>query len=184
MVPHSGLDHDVAASGGLVWFETRRRMRRKLERLERQRAVEHERARIAHDIHDDLGAHLTRISMLSESARGELDNPERAIAGLNQIYDTARDLTRAMDEIVWAVNPRHDTLEGLASYLEKFAQDLLARRRHPVPAGHAHGISRMAADGGCAPQSISRLQRDLAQRGQTFGGVGNVYPADGQDDLV
>jgi signal transduction histidine kinase/ligand-binding sensor domain-containing protein len=116
----------VAASGGLVWFDTRRRMRQKLERLEWQRAVEHERARIAHDIHDDLGAHLTRISMLSESARGELDNPERATAGLNQIYDTARELTRAMDEIVWAVNPRHDTLEGLASYLEKFAQDLLA----------------------------------------------------------
>lgn len=116
----------IAGSGGLVWFDTRRRMRRKLERLEWQRAVEHERARIAHDIHDDLGAHLTRISMLSESARGELDNPEQAAAGLNQIYDTARELTRAMDEIVWAVNPRHDTLEGLASYLEKFAQDLLA----------------------------------------------------------
>ena len=116
----------VVASGGLVWFETRRRMRRKLERLEQQRAVEHERARIAHDIHDDLGAHLTRISMLSESARGELNNPERATAGLNQIYDTARDMTRAMDEIVWAVSPRHDTLESLASYSEKFAQDLLA----------------------------------------------------------
>ena len=116
----------VTASGGLVWFETRRRMRRKLERLEWQRAVEHERARIAHDIHDDLGAHLTRISMLSESARSELDNPERAAAGLNQIYKTAHELTRAMDEIVWAVNPRHDTLEGLTSYLEKFAQDLLA----------------------------------------------------------
>ncbi len=116
----------ITASGGLVWFDTRRRMRRKLERLEWQRAVEHERARIAHDIHDDLGAHLTRISMLSESARAELDNPELAMAGLDQIYDTARGLTRAMDEIVWAVNPRHDTLEGLASYLEKFAQDLLA----------------------------------------------------------
>jgi signal transduction histidine kinase len=116
----------IAASGGLVWFETRRRMRQKLERLEWQRAVEHERARIAHDIHDDLGAHLTRISMLSESARAELENPERATADLNQIYDTARDLTRAMDEIVWAVNPRYDTLEGLAGYLEKFAQDLLA----------------------------------------------------------
>jgi signal transduction histidine kinase len=116
----------VAVSGGLVSLETRRQMRRKLERLEWQRAVEHERARIAHDIHDDLGAHLTRISMLSESARAELENPERATAGLNQIYDTARDLTRAMDEIVWAVNPRYDTLEGLASYLEKFAQDLLA----------------------------------------------------------
>jgi signal transduction histidine kinase/ligand-binding sensor domain-containing protein len=116
----------VAASGGIVWFDTRRRMRSKLERIERQRDIEHERARIAHDIHDDLGAHLTRITMLSESARGAVDASTQTAGELNQIYDTARELTRSMDEIVWAVNPKHDTLESLASYLEKFAQDLLA----------------------------------------------------------
>jgi signal transduction histidine kinase len=101
-------------------------MRRKLERAERQRDIERERTRIAQDIHDDLGAQLTRITMMSESARGDMLNPERAVAGLNRIYDTARELTRSMDEIVWAVNPRHDTLESLATYLEKFAQDWLA----------------------------------------------------------
>ncbi|MGD1087729.1 MAG: two-component regulator propeller domain-containing protein [Verrucomicrobiota bacterium] len=116
----------LSASGGIVWYNTRQRMRRKLERVERQRDIERERARIAHDIHDDLGAHLTRISMLSESVREGLNDPGQAIAGLNQIYDTANELTRSMDEIVWAVNPRHDTLESLTSYLEKFAQDLLA----------------------------------------------------------
>ncbi len=116
----------IVASGSFVWFVVRRRMRSKLERLEQQRAVEHERARIAHDIHDDLGVHLTRITMLSESASGDLDDPVKAAAGLSQIYDTSRELTRSMDEIVWAVNPRHDTMESLASYLEKFAQDLLA----------------------------------------------------------
>ena len=116
----------VTVSGGLVWFDTRRRMRHKLERIERQRDIEHERARISQDIHDDLGAHLTRITMLSESARGQLDSPAQTVAELNQIYDTARELTRSMDEIVWAVNPKHDTLESLTSYLEKFAQDLLA----------------------------------------------------------
>jgi signal transduction histidine kinase/ligand-binding sensor domain-containing protein len=116
----------VLAAGGAVWFETRRRMRRRLEHAERQRDVERERSRIARDIHDDLGAQLTRITMMSESARGDLGNPGRAAAGLEKIYDTARELTRSMDEIVWAVSPRHDTLEGLATYLEKFAQDWLA----------------------------------------------------------
>jgi signal transduction histidine kinase/ligand-binding sensor domain-containing protein len=115
----------VAASGGIVWFDTRRRMRRKLERIERQREIEQERARIAHDIHDDLGAQLTRITMLSESAHGELDDPKQAADDLNDIYDTAREATKAMDEIVWAVNPKHDSLESLASYLEKFAIDFL-----------------------------------------------------------
>ena len=121
-----GLALTIVATGGFVWFIVRHRMRRKLEHLEQQRAVEQERARIAHDIHDDLGVHLTRITMLSESASGELDNPVQAAAGISQIYDTSRELTRSMDEIVWAVNPRHDTMESLASYLEKFAQDLLA----------------------------------------------------------
>ena len=116
----------VLAAGGVVWFDTRRRMRRRLEHAEHQRDIERERSRIARDIHDDLGAQLTRITMMSESARGDLANPERAAAGLDRIYDTARELTRSMDEIVWAVSPRHDTLESLATYLEKFAHDWLA----------------------------------------------------------
>ena len=116
----------VLAASGAVWFDTRRRMRRKLDRAERQRDIERERSRIAQDIHDDLGAQLTRITMMSESARGDLANPGRAAAGLEKIYDTARELTRSMDEIVWAVSPRHDTLESLATYLEKFAHDWLA----------------------------------------------------------
>jgi signal transduction histidine kinase len=116
----------AAAIGSVVWLATRRRMRRKLERLERQQAVERERARIAKDIHDDLGASLTRITLLSQSARGELDHPAMAATSLDRIYGIARELTRAMDEIVWAVNPKHDTLDSLVSYLGRFAQDFLA----------------------------------------------------------
>jgi signal transduction histidine kinase len=100
-------------------------MRRKVERLERQRAIERERARIAKDIHDDLGASLTRITLLSQSARSDLDNPAQAAANLDRIYRTAREVTRAMDEIVWAVNPQHDSLDSLASYLGRYAQDFL-----------------------------------------------------------
>ena len=44
----------------------------------------------------------------------------------DQIYTTARELTRAMDEIVWAVNPRHDTLDSLVTYLGRFAQQFLS----------------------------------------------------------
>ena len=128
----------AALLSGSVLFETRRRMRRKLERIERQHALERERARIAQDIHDNLGASLTRISLLSQSARGDIDDPQYAAAQLDRIYGTARDMTRAMDEIVWAVNPQHDTLESLANYLGKFAQDFLEpldlRCRLDVPA--------------------------------------------------
>jgi len=120
----------TVGSAGLIIFtvvvESRRRLRLKLERIARERELERERARIAQDIHDDLGASLTRIGMLSQSAAGDLNDPPRATKNLNQIYETARELTRAMDEIVWAVNPRHDTLESLANYIARFAHDFLS----------------------------------------------------------
>ncbi len=115
----------LVASGWIAWQASRWRMRRRLERLERQRAVANERTRIAHDIHDDLGTHLTRIAMLSDPGRNELGGAQAASVNLNRIHGTARELTRAMDEIIWAANPHHDTLDSLVNYLHKFAQDFL-----------------------------------------------------------
>lgn len=111
--------------GGVVWLEARRRLNRNLERLERQRSLDRERSRIARDIHDDLGSGLTRIAMLSQLADADKGSVESADDNIGVIYRTARNLTLAMDEIVWAVNPQHDTLDSLATYLGKFAQDFL-----------------------------------------------------------
>lgn len=97
----------------------RMRMRRHLERIEWLQAVERERARIARDMHDDLGAGLTRIAMLGASVRRQ--------DTVDEICTTACGLVTAMDEIVWAVNPRHDTLDSLAAYLGKYAQDFLGK---------------------------------------------------------
>jgi signal transduction histidine kinase len=115
----------LVAVGGIAWLDARRRLQRKLEHIERQRAVEQERVRIAHDIHDDLGAHLTRITMLSDPVRGGSGNGPQAAASLRYIHETAGELTQAMAETVWAVNPHHDTLDSLVNYLQKFAQDFL-----------------------------------------------------------
>ena len=122
----AGLAAGAGLVGAAVLSVARRRERRKLEQLERQRALERERARIARDIHDDLGASLTRISMLSQSARADLEGQPQAAQDLDQIYETSRELTRAMDEIVWAVNPKHDTLDSLVTYLGRFAQHFLS----------------------------------------------------------
>lgn len=112
----------LLATASLVWVRARARLKRALERVERERAVEQERSRIARDMHDDLGAQLTRITMLSETAKND---PAKVQDGLAKIYDTARSVTRAMDEIVWAINPKHDSLASLVYYLEKFSLDLL-----------------------------------------------------------
>jgi signal transduction histidine kinase/ligand-binding sensor domain-containing protein len=121
-----GLTGLALLAGGGAWYGTRHRMRRKLERAERQRALERERARIAKDIHDDLGASLTRINLMSQSARRGMNDGPQTVKNLDQICTTARQLTRAMDEIVWAVDPQHDTLDSLANYLGKLIHELLS----------------------------------------------------------
>ena len=113
----------LGASGGTAHLLARRKMQRELDRLERARALERERTRIARDIHDELGTSLTRILMLSQP--DDVDGTPTS-AEMPRIHETARELTRAMDEVVWAVNPRQDTLEGLVSYVSLFAQEFLA----------------------------------------------------------
>ena len=100
-----------------------RRLRARLARLEQESAVERERTRIARNIHDDLGASLTRISLLTQTARRDASTPESRQLG--QIYETVRQITRSMDEIVWAVNPKNDNLDELVSYLVSYAQSFL-----------------------------------------------------------
>ena len=97
----------------------------RVERLEQQHAVEHERSRIARDIHDDLGANLTQIVFLSQRAEAAHDDTKEASHWLRLIPTTARRTIQSLDEIVWAINPKHDSLESLANYLSQFASDHL-----------------------------------------------------------
>ena len=109
-----------------VFVLTRQRERRKLERIKQEAALERERTRIALDIHDDLGASLTRMMLLSHSAMEESCQHPELSSTLGQLHETAREVTRTLDEIVWAVNPQHDSLESLANYLSRFAQSFLS----------------------------------------------------------
>jgi len=107
---------------GIGWKVAAHRYNKRLEEVKRQGALERERARIARDIHDELGSSLTRIVMLSQPPDDDGIPSELDLAN---IHKTACNLTRAMDEVVWAVNPRQDTLEGLMSYVTLFAQEFI-----------------------------------------------------------
>ena len=99
-----------------VRYIEKRQIQQQLARLKRERAVEYERARIARDIHDDLGANLTEITLLSELAQSA-DAPVNEVrTDVKRIADKARALTHSLDEIVWAVNPRNDTLDSFVTY--------------------------------------------------------------------
>ncbi len=111
------------AVAALVKFAVKRRMRARMRRLQQQHALEKERARIARDMHDDVGASLTQIAIASQLAR--LDPPEEALGHIDEIAGIARRTVTALDEIVWAVNPRNDTLPALLEYLGQHAVDFL-----------------------------------------------------------
>lgn len=127
----------LGAISGAVYYVSTQRLRRQLERLRQQEALEKERARIARDIHDQLGASLTQVTLLGEFVESDKDSPSDVEAHARQICQTARDTTRVLDEIVWTVNPSNDTLDGLVTYICKYAQDYLAvagvRYRLDVP---------------------------------------------------
>ena len=93
------------------------------QRIEQQHLMEQERARVAQDLHDELGSGLTEISMLG--ARAKSAPEEKRKSYLEQMSEKARDMVAALDEIVWAMNPRHDTLASLVSYFCLYADRFL-----------------------------------------------------------
>ena len=128
----------LAAVAGVVRYLSTQKLKREVALFKQQEALEKERSRIARDLHDQLGANLTQVALLSEMAKSDRDLPAEVESHADQILQTARETTHALDEIVWAVNPSNDTLEGLVNYAVKYAQEYLAlaglRYRAEVPA--------------------------------------------------
>ncbi|MCC7517714.1 MAG: ATP-binding protein [Verrucomicrobiae bacterium] len=115
----------LAAAGMGLQFYYRRRAARQVEFIEQRHAVERTRARIARDIHDEVGAGLTEIAMLSELAQAKKDQLAEVQLHLEGIFRRGRELTRSLNEIVWAINPANDSIESFFSYLGEFTQDFL-----------------------------------------------------------
>jgi signal transduction histidine kinase len=118
------------------------KIKRQVRELERQRALEQERLRIAQNIHDDLGARVTEISLLSSSAQFNTNlSLDEARAQFGSLSRLTNDLVRALYETVWAVNPKNDDLDSLASFVCQLAQQMCSqaqlRCRLQIPDLHA-----------------------------------------------
>ena len=136
MLPHywqaGGFRAGVGAVGvGLLVYFYR-------ARVDRLREIEQLRIQIASDLHDDVGSRLTKVAMVTELVDRETPDTDRSKPHIENISGTVREITRAMDEIVWTINPRNDTLDNLANYVFQYAteyfQNTGVRCRLDVPA--------------------------------------------------
>ena len=91
------------------------------EVLQRKMAVEKERTRIATDMHDDLGAGLSRIKFLSETIDIKKQQQQPIEEDIIKIREYAHEMIDKMGEIVWALNEKNDSLTDLLSYTRSYA---------------------------------------------------------------
>ena len=103
----------------------KRKYKRRMELLETEAALDRERMRISKDMHDELGASLTKISLMTELAKRNFNNSAALQKDLQNISDAGRDVAVTMDEIVWAVNPQNDNLDKMIGYIVQYIEDLM-----------------------------------------------------------
>ncbi len=102
-----------------------RRIRRQMQELEREQQWSRERARIARDMHDDLGSSLIHLALLGDLAGDEQSDAAEKNRSVGKMAEMARHLAKRLHEVVWSINPEHDTLTAVANYLGQYTSDLL-----------------------------------------------------------
>ncbi len=108
---------------GMTRFAVQRRFRHRLAVLETRHAIDRERFRISQDMHDHLGGMLTQVSQLSDLAQNQPLLVPQTKAQFQRIGAQARAAVQALDEIVWATNPRNDNLGSFVEYVSRFADE-------------------------------------------------------------
>lgn len=112
----------ISLIGVAVRYLALKKIKYKIKKLEEKQALENERTRIARDMHDEIGANLTRISLLSGIINSRSDEKKNT-ESLNQITLSVNETIGKLDEIVWAVNPSNDNLKNLTAYISEYAEN-------------------------------------------------------------
>ena len=107
-------------------YRARRRLQAENLRLAQQQVLERERIRIAQDIHDDLGAQVTQITLVSAMAERAVDDAQASKQSFQRITELSRKLVAALYDTVWVVNPENDNLEAVGNYLCQMFNQLIS----------------------------------------------------------
>ena len=108
----------LSVIGGLVFYRVRHLL-----------AIQRMRAAIASDLHDEIGAGLSHIAMMSEIARAEVSkNLSGAVELLARISESARSLVEGIGDIIWVIDAKSDLLENVILRICDFASELCEMR--------------------------------------------------------
>lgn len=95
-------------------------------RQARRTTLRRMRRRLTADLHDDIGANLSQLAILSEVLRRQTETTDAPLAqSLQTLATRARETSSALNDIVWATNPQQDTLRNLLRRMRRFASDML-----------------------------------------------------------
>jgi len=136
LVWNKELQRKVQERGRRLEMEIRNR-----QQAEQHHAAEVERSRIARDLHDELGTGLTEVSLLASAGLGEFRGMEKNNDRFRVIAEKARALMSGLDVIVWAIDPKRNSLQSFADYLGSYAGEFLSasniacRLRIPIECG-------------------------------------------------
>ncbi len=108
----------------VIWVVIYMASRRRLMKLEKQLAINQERTRIAADLHDDIGADLTRISLNAEILKQTITSNQQTTLA-NKIIAQSSDLRLKADQIIWALNPSYDNTFDLLANIKSHANVFL-----------------------------------------------------------
>lgn len=183
---------------------------RERQRVEQQRALEQERARIAQDLHDELGSGLTEISMLGVRALPVVGADQKRGGYLEQIGEKAGQLVSSLDEIVWAMNPSHDSVASMTSYFSLYADRFLglaniawrlespftkenqavdSRHRHELFLAFKEALANVVHHSGATEVRFSirvidgQIQLTIADNGRGFAEGGRTTAMDGINNM-
>jgi signal transduction histidine kinase/ligand-binding sensor domain-containing protein len=112
-------------------------------RLARAVEIATMRTRIATDLHDDIGANLTKIAILSEVTRQQLEGNGEAGDRLSTIARISRESVASMSDVVWAINPKRDTLRDTIRRMRQHAEEVFAGRGVPLDFHAPEGDERV-----------------------------------------
>lgn len=121
----------IGILAGILRLYYHRKFKQQLEKqkvlLEKQQAIEKERTRIATDMHDDMGAGLSRIKFLSEIIGIKKQQQEPIEEDISKIREYSHDMIDKMGEIVWALNEKNDSLSDLLAYARAYTVEYLSQ---------------------------------------------------------